>query len=290
MIEEHKVLFVEWCAADALGGMTQMKPMTELAYRRIIDMIYSTNDRLLDDDDVLQFSTKTGAKWKAIKKELIEVHGKIFIEAGRIRNTICTEKLEKSRKNIAQKSEAAKAKHAKDKALKNNDPPHAAAHAPADASAHANQEPKNPSKKEDAVDARARTVFELGEQIAELVGWKDDPNWFGDYSRLQVWLDTGHDFDLDILPTITRIMAKKTGPPPSTLKYFEKAIADAKAQRLKPMPEGDPRNAQPSRHANPALNAHADQSSAFLEAGRRLDLQRELYAGNAMEPPEIGNG
>src|SRR3954452_20721548 len=104
-----KILVIEWCAKDALDGTSQMAPLTELAYRRILDMIYSTNDQLLDDDSVLQYSTKTGSKWKAIKKELIEVHKKITIEDGRIRHHVCTEKLAKSQRQIDQKSEAGKA-------------------------------------------------------------------------------------------------------------------------------------------------------------------------------------
>lgn len=69
----NKVLFVEWCAADALGGTLQMDPLTELAYRRILDMIYATDDNLMDDDAVLQYSTKAGKKWKAIKLSLIHI-------------------------------------------------------------------------------------------------------------------------------------------------------------------------------------------------------------------------
>lgn len=112
------ILFVEWCAKDALDGMNQMSPMTELAYRRIIDMIYATNDQLFDDDKVLQYSTKTGVKWKAIKKELLEIHRKIFVEDGKIRVKVCTEKLEKSRVKIAQSSNAGKSSAEKRKALK----------------------------------------------------------------------------------------------------------------------------------------------------------------------------
>lgn len=181
MTDDAKVLFVEWCAADALGGTQNMEPLTELAYRRIIDMIYSSNDNLLDDDKVLQYSTKTGTKWKAIKQALIEVHQKIYIEDGKIRHRKCTEKLEKSRKNIEQKRvaqaamiEARKAKNNdladesdenscekngdpvdeknngsdNDKSLKDNETGLAAASAVATAAALANQEPKNPKKKE----------------------------------------------------------------------------------------------------------------------------------------------
>jgi uncharacterized protein YdaU (DUF1376 family) len=247
---EKKVLFVEWCADDVLGGTLQMEPLTELAYRRIIDMIYSTEDNLIDDDKVLQYSTKAGSKWKSIKKDLIEVHAKIYIEGGMIRQKKCTEKLQKSRKNIDQKVNAAHAKHEKDKALKNKNSSSAAAPTTAYAAAHANQEPNNQLRavvdcarekivlRETPEGEKPESVFVRGELLAEIVGWKNDPRWMGDYSRLAVWLERGLDFDLDIRPTIERVMAKKTGDPPRSLKYFEQAIADAHAQRMQPVAKG----------------------------------------------------
>ena len=84
-------------------------------------MIYATDDRLFDDDSVLQFSTKTGTKWKAIKDLLINKYEKIFIEDGFIRQKICTEKLEKSWSKIGQASDAGKASAEKRKLLKLKD-------------------------------------------------------------------------------------------------------------------------------------------------------------------------
>lgn len=114
-----KVLFVEHCADDFLGGTANMDAMTELAYRRICDLIYSTNDNLLDNDS-LQYATKAGAKWKKIRQELIEVYGKIYIENGFIRQKTCQEKLEKARRNIEQKSIAGQASAYNRKPLKHN--------------------------------------------------------------------------------------------------------------------------------------------------------------------------
>lgn len=143
MSDDKKILFVEWCAQDALGGTLQMEPMTELAYRRIMDMIYASDDALIDDDVVLQYSTKTGAKWKAIKKQLIDIHKKIYVENGFIKNRKCTEKLEKSWANISQKSEAGKVSAEKRKALKNNKPVSTAVATPVPTSVPTNQEPNN---------------------------------------------------------------------------------------------------------------------------------------------------
>lgn len=137
-----KVLFVEYCAKDILDGTIQMDPLTELVYRRLLDMIYSTNDQLLDND-ALQYATKAGSKWKKIRSELIEVHGKIYIEDGYIRNVKCSEKLAKSRKNIEQKSAAGKASSEARKSLENNKTTSTAVETAEPTSEVTNQEPKN---------------------------------------------------------------------------------------------------------------------------------------------------
>lgn len=87
--------------------------------------------------------------------------------------------------------------------------------------------------------ARAR-VLDIGEKISKITGWDKNPSWFGSYARIEVWLKAGWDEELDILPTVTQVMAKKTGPPPRNLNYFEPAIADAYATRTKPITEGKP--------------------------------------------------
>lgn len=157
-----KVLFVEYCAKDILDGTIQMEPITELVYRRIIDMIYSTNDNLLDND-TLQYSTKAGSKWKKIKKELIEVHQKIYIEDGYIRNKKCTEKLAKSKKNIDQKSKAGEASASKRKSFKNNETPPTAVETAVPTSEPTNQEPNNQVNKKKKINKKEK--FEVSEKF-----------------------------------------------------------------------------------------------------------------------------
>lgn len=100
-----KPFYIDWNAKDALDGMNQLSDLEELAYRRIIDMIYVTDDKLLDDDDVLAWSTKTGKKWKAIKKKLISLD-KIEVVDNFISNKKCREKLAESKARIEQSRRA----------------------------------------------------------------------------------------------------------------------------------------------------------------------------------------
>lgn len=86
-------------------------------------------------------------------------------------------------------------------------------------------------------------------QVLEAMGVRNDPNWHGDGLRVTAWINDGANLDLDILPTIKRVMAKRNGQgPPRSLKYFDQAIADAKASRLNPLPAG---NAQANGHSPP---------------------------------------
>lgn len=78
----------------------------------------------------------------------------------------------------------------------------------------------------------------VGKQIAAITGWDRDPNWFGDYARIETWLRHGWEPELDIYPTVRRLITKKTGPPPRNLKYFEQAIADTHSARKQPLPSG----------------------------------------------------
>lgn len=141
-------LFVEYCAKDFLDGVLLLDPWEELAYRRICDMIYATNNNLVDDDKKLAWATKTGNRWAKIKRALIAAE-KIFCTDGVITNEKCTKTLAKSQKNINQKSDAGKASAEARKALENNETDATAVDGAASAAdttgVPTNQEPKNPS-------------------------------------------------------------------------------------------------------------------------------------------------
>lgn len=87
-----------------------------------------------------------------------------------------------------------------------------------------------------ASDADARDPVE---RVLEAIGVADNPNWYGHRHRVASWLPNW-DLERDILPTVKRMIANRTGPPPTTPKYFEAAIADAAASRLAPIPIGTP--------------------------------------------------
>jgi uncharacterized protein YdaU (DUF1376 family) len=95
---------IDWYPSDALGGMTFLTVLEELAYRRIIDLLYVSCGELPDDDAVLAEATRTFADWPAVRAGLLK-KGKIDIAGGALTNARCTEILN----HVAEKSEKARA-------------------------------------------------------------------------------------------------------------------------------------------------------------------------------------
>lgn len=129
-------------------------------------------------------------------------------------------------------------------------------------------EPKPEPKSKIVGVISARTTHDLLEaKLREAAGKALDPtsiNLFA-ITRPLAWLTAGCDIELDILPTIRAISSSL---PPNTIrawKYFEQAVASAKATRLAPMPEGTIRYEQPKRSGNAAkVNA---QLKALFASG-----------------------
>jgi len=95
---------IDWYPSDALGGMTFLTALEELAYRRIIDLLYVSGGELPDDDAILAEATRTFADWPAVRAGLLK-KGKIDIADGALTNARCTEILN----HVAEKSEKARA-------------------------------------------------------------------------------------------------------------------------------------------------------------------------------------
>jgi hypothetical protein len=142
-------------------------------------------------------------------------------------------------------------------------------------------------------DTRARKPIRpyviLGKQIADLVGWSDSPNWNGNFSLVDTWLKNGWDAELDILPAIRQVMAsRKSSDPPSTMKYFEKAIANAHATRTQPLPKGKP-NEIASRKPTVAerLDAAGDRAVEELMAEFRAGNGKQVLAIEGPDKPKL---
>lgn len=126
-MSKKKAVFISYFPEDFLTGTDLMGPWEELAYRRICDYIYKTDDRLKDDDQLLARITKTGRRWKAIRAALFsDAFGDAKLEVidGVISNLRCRVQLTKAHDLIQQKVDAgnasAKARNKSNKSLKDN--------------------------------------------------------------------------------------------------------------------------------------------------------------------------
>jgi len=93
---------------------------------------------------------------------------------------------------------------------------------------------------DDGIDTDATRKDDLADCLIEAAGASIDPTRYGlqDLSRPFAWLADGCDLDLDILPAVRRVAARASPMAIKGWNYFDGPVADAKANRTKPMPEG----------------------------------------------------
>lgn len=118
-----------------------------------------------------------------------------------------------------------------------------------------------------ADDTRER-ISTVGREVLRLIGVADDPRWLGDWGRVAQWLADGYDPDLDIYPTIRRVMDRRKGQgPPHSLQYFDDAVRTAHTKRNRPMLEGKQHYEQRRQPAQRARNGFI--AVAIAEAEQR---------------------
>ena len=103
-----KMNFVYYCADDMLNGTMTLSVEEELAYRRIVDLIYSTSNQL-EDNGRMSWMTKLEDKWQSVRDKLVSKN-KIQIENGFIKVERCTEEIDKAKDNYSKKQKAARAR------------------------------------------------------------------------------------------------------------------------------------------------------------------------------------
>lgn len=126
----------------------------------------------------------------------------------------------------------------------------------------------------------------VGERVIEIMRAEDDPNWRGNYSLAEVWLKRGFDPELDIYPTVERLVAQNQGAPISTLKYFDRAITQAHADRTRTIQEASnvSRFSQkPAKHTREsdrrALLAAFDLGTGGDGLGGNTDAEGQILDG-----------
>lgn len=97
-------------------------------------------------------------------------------------------------------------------------------------SPHREQEEGGKEGGDKIADARARATLAM--RILRETGLGEDAKWAGDALHIHAWLAGGMDPDLDIIPCVRTVLAKRNGVPPSKLRYFDGAIAEWYSNRI----------------------------------------------------------
>jgi len=143
----------------------------------------------------------------------------------------------------------------------------------------------NPTQVDDDVSADEKPksqTFEIGQRLAKITGWENDPRWAGNYSLVQVWLDRGFDPELDIIPTVQAVMAKRGNQePPTSMKYFDKAVAQAFADRTRAITIPEGKHHEKTNGSNYGSNGKSRRAREVLD--RALNESRER---DGQENPE----
>lgn len=94
---EKKMIFINYCPDDQWTGCSVLSAHSELAYRRIQDLIYINNDKLLNEEVTWeQIARGFVLEVDKIKQELLKKE-KITIIDDYIRNKRCTFEIEKAK-------------------------------------------------------------------------------------------------------------------------------------------------------------------------------------------------
>lgn len=93
VIMDKKMIFVSYFPDDMLNGCMTLSSNAELAFRRIVDLIYTNDDKLYDDAVIWELITRGfNQEIDKVKSELIK-KGKIYIEDELIKNKRCSKEI-----------------------------------------------------------------------------------------------------------------------------------------------------------------------------------------------------
>ena len=206
-----------------LADTTGLSTEEHGAYLLLLMAAWRTRTCSLPDDDVrLARMARVGTKkWRRIRPAVLEAF--FDLDDGQWTQ----KRLLVERKRTAmlrhQRSEAGKASALKRQQTRST-------------SVGTERQPSTPSlytKVDDGDEAAVRHA--LGRKVLGIIGALNDPSCRLDYSRVSAWLGGGATPE-EILDTVTRVTARKTDGLPSSLKYFDKAIARTVQDRTDPLP------------------------------------------------------
>jgi len=213
--------------ADYLADTGHLSRDEHGAYLLLIMHYWRTEGLPSDDAQLARIAKCTAPEWKRIKPTI-----KAFFDDewkhGRIE-----EELQRARDKYEARAKAGR-KGGKAKADGNQNPSNATSRL------NQSQSQAQSSNEDTDVDEARDPMTVLADALWEAGGAALDATSTGlmVLSRPLSWGQEGCDFEQDVLPAIRAACARASPGSIRSWKYFDQAVADAKARRLAPMPEG----------------------------------------------------
>ena len=256
---------------------------------------------LPNDDRVLAALSGAGPKWKRVKS--VALRGFVHCSDGRLYHSTIAEMARDSwASKVAQRERTKAATEAREKRRKERE----AAEKPRDEQRDVQHEPTTDVARDEQRDVHQETGTGTGTGILDSdaddacapdpirvaldsIGAWDDPNCRIHGARVMDWIRQGANLDLDIVPTLKAVLSKarkrRDDPAflPTSLNFFDQAVADAVAARTRPLPETTTGGA----HHAPASDRQRTRSQPYdpAESRRRtaegfaLAVEREERGG-----------
>ena len=223
---------------------------------------------LADDDAMLAAITRTSpVEWRKLRPILSPF---FKIEDGMWRQKRCDEELAAASRRQARASAGGNARAGNKQRLSTAQAPPQAGREQVLNECSNGAPQSSPSPIDDDDEARTR---DAKREVLEAIGVWDDPRWLGNGALVDAWMNSGADLDRDILPTIKRVMANRGAQgPPSSLKYFDRAVMDAHATRTTPARPGKPNGHQTlRRNRSDVVNEAVAAAFADVAGGTPAD-------------------
>lgn len=235
--------------SDFITGTIGMTLEEKGAYSILLDLIYDRQGPVPDEPRTIAGICGCSVrKWNTIRARLIDL-GKIYAHDGMISNKRADKEVKKGAKERRERSEsgvkgAQKREKNKvdnnqnnnlaEKQLKHSQKPEARSQIPDTRSSNSIVPTVSPRAREGpALGEMLDAMLEAGGPALDRV----NRHQWQELDRPLRWLEEGCDLWLDVIPTIRRLAARASPGQISSWKYFEKAVAQARADRETPFPK-----------------------------------------------------
>lgn len=300
---ERLFIYAQWHVNDYIAGTMGMSLEHEGAYQRFLMRLYARGKPLPDDDEFMaKVMSLSRTIWRRIKGALVAA-GKIIVKAGCLTNPRFEKERIKRAEQLVKKSAAAQQRwrmERENNAEKERDAkrllensgknlPEISGKIPeekelepnkingsAHAHAYANQYPITNNKaaslqrertKED-YDALAEKLFAAGGDALS-----DASPAFIAIAEPIRWLENDCDLELDILPTIKRLVHRKRRNEIQGWWYFTDAVREARDRRLTPMPAPQLALPAPAAHSEPGWIIEKRAAKQRFDDGMKRALE-----------------